>query len=100
MDFIGSLVASPFICIGWIIVGAIAGSLARSLMGSRDASFVSDLILGLIGSFIGGIVAGLLGLGPGPNTRGLELVIVNLVIAVVGAAIVIAIGRAVTGRRA
>lgn len=96
MDFIGSLVASPFICIGWIIVGAIAGSLARSLTGSRDASFVSDLILGLIGAVIGGILAGFLGLGPSPTARGLELVIINLVIATIGAAVLIGLRRAFT----
>ncbi len=96
MDFIGSLVASPFICIGWIIVGAIAGSLARSLTGSRDASFVSDLILGLIGAVVGGIVAGFVGLGPSANARGLELIIINLVIATVGAAILIGLRRTFT----
>lgn len=93
MDFIGDLLASPFICLGWIIVGALAGSLARSLMGSRDASFASDLILGLIGAFIGGIIAGLIGLGPTETDGGLTRVLMNLVIATIGAAILIGIGR-------
>lgn len=93
-DFISGLVASPFICIGWLIVGAIAGAVARNVMGSRNASMVNDIILGLIGAVVGGFVAGLVNLGPRPGTGGIELVIINLVIAIVGAVIVIAIGRA------
>jgi uncharacterized membrane protein YeaQ/YmgE (transglycosylase-associated protein family) len=95
MNFIEGLLASPFICLGWIIVGAIAGSLARSIMGSRDASFVADIILGIAGAIIGGLIAGFLGVGPTEADGGLERVLINLVIATVGAIILIAIRRAV-----
>lgn len=94
MDFIGDILAAPFICIGWIIVGAIAGSLARSIMKSGDQPFLSDLILGIVGAFVGGLIAGILGLGIGENSSGLGLVIVNLGIATAGAIVLI------TGRRA
>ncbi|MBI5668798.1 MAG: GlsB/YeaQ/YmgE family stress response membrane protein [Chloroflexi bacterium] len=94
---IGDIIAAPFICIGWIIVGAIAGAVARQIMGSRDQPFISDLILGLIGAVVGGFVASLLGLYRPDG--GLGLVLVNLVIAIVGAIILIAIGRAIMGRR-
>ena len=98
MDFVADVLASPFICVGWIIVGAIAGALARQLTGAGDRSFLSDMILGLIGAFVGGIIASILGFSrPG---GGIELVIVNLVIAVICAVILIAIGRAITGNRA
>jgi uncharacterized membrane protein YeaQ/YmgE (transglycosylase-associated protein family) len=97
MDFINSLIASPFICIGWIIVGIVAGALARQLMGSPDRSWLSDMILGLIGAFVGGLVANLLGIGRPDG--GIGLVIVNLVIAVIGAVILIAIGRLLTRSR-
>ncbi len=93
MDFISGLIASPFICIGWIIVGIIAGALARRIMGSTNAPFWSDLVLGIIGAIVGGIIAGFVGVGPGPNTAGLELVVVNLIIATIGAIILIAIRR-------
>jgi len=96
MDFIGDILAAPFICLGWVIVGAIAGSLARSVMRSNDASFLSDLILGLAGAFIGGILASILGLGVGDDSSGLGLVIVNLIIATVGAILLIGLRRAVT----
>ncbi len=94
MDFITDLLAAPFICIGWIIVGAIAGALARSIMRSQDKPLLSDIILGIAGAIIGGLLAGLLGMGPGPNTAGLELVLINLVIATVGAIVLIALRRA------
>jgi uncharacterized membrane protein YeaQ/YmgE (transglycosylase-associated protein family) len=64
MDFLSDLISAPFICMGWIIVGAIAGSLARSLMRAQDQPFVADLILGIAGAFVGGLMAGILGLGP------------------------------------
>ncbi len=52
------LTLNPIICIGWIIVGAIAGGLARQLMGSKDQPFINDVVLGLVGSVVGGFVAG------------------------------------------
>lgn len=96
MDFIGDILAAPFICIGWVIVGAIAGSLARTIMKSNDQPFLSDLILGIAGAFVGGLIAGLVGLGPGEDSSGLGLVLVNLVIATVGASILIAGRRALS----
>lgn len=96
MDFINSIVSAPFICIGWIIVGAIAGALARSLMRSQDAPFFMDLVLGIVGAIIGGFLAGLVGVGPSETSSGLELVLINLVIATVGAVVLIAIRRALS----
>jgi uncharacterized membrane protein YeaQ/YmgE (transglycosylase-associated protein family) len=95
MEFIEWLVTSPFICIGWIIVGAIAGGLARSIMGSRDYPLISDVILGIAGAIVGGFIAGFLGI-PSERDSGLTLVLINLVIATLGAAVLIAIRRAVT----
>ena len=96
-NLIGGIIAAPFICIGWIVVGIIAGALARQLTGSRDANFLSDMILGLIGAFVGGLLASLLGFYKPEG--GLELVLVNLVIAIIGAIILIIIGRALSGGR-
>lgn len=96
--FIGGIIAAPFYCIGWIIIGFIAGALARRIMGSTNASFGADVVLGLIGALIGGFVLGLLGFQSG---RVIEpgLGIGSIVTALIGAIIVIAIGRALTGRR-
>jgi uncharacterized membrane protein YeaQ/YmgE (transglycosylase-associated protein family) len=98
MDFIGDILAAPFVCVGWIIIGAIAGALARTILKSPDMSFISDMLLGIVGAFVGGFLAGLVGLAPGADTAGLELVLANLVIATVGAMVLIAIGRMISGR--
>ena len=91
------LTLNPIICVGWIIVGAIAGALARQIMGSKDQPFINDVILGLVGSIIGGFVAGLVGIGRPDG--GLDRVIINLLISIVGAIILIYIGRLIRGRR-
>jgi uncharacterized membrane protein YeaQ/YmgE (transglycosylase-associated protein family) len=96
-DFITGLIASPFYCIGWIIIGFLAGALARRIMGSTNASFVSDIILGLIGSFLGGLILGLLGFNNGTIDVGLG--IGSIITALIGAIVVIFIGRLLTGRR-
>ncbi|MBI1282268.1 MAG: GlsB/YeaQ/YmgE family stress response membrane protein [Anaerolineaceae bacterium] len=82
---------------GWIIVGAIAGAVARQIMGSKDQPFVNDVVLGLVGSIVGGFVAGLLGIARPDG--GLDRVIINLIISIVGAIILIYIGRLIRGRR-
>jgi len=91
------LTLNPLICIGWIIVGAIAGTVARQIMGSKDQPFVNDVVLGLVGSIVGGFVAGLLGIARPDG--GLDRVIINLIISIVGAIILIYIGRLIRGRR-
>jgi uncharacterized membrane protein YeaQ/YmgE (transglycosylase-associated protein family) len=97
MDFIGQIFSSPILCLGWIIVGFIAGAGARRIMGSKNAGCLSDIILGLIGSFVGGVLASWLGLNkPG---AGLELAFVNILIAIGGACVLIALGRIINPRR-
>ncbi len=95
MDFIADVIWSPFVCIGWFIVGAVAGALARQLTGSRDAPFLSDLILGLIGAVVGGFIAGLLDISRPEG--GLTALLVSLVVATLGAVILITIGRTLFG---
>lgn len=92
MDFINSLIAAPFVCIGWVIVGAIAGALANNIMKSSQP-LINDIILGLIGSFIGGILLGVLGIGTPEG--GLQGMLANIVVATLGAIVLIAIARAV-----
>jgi uncharacterized membrane protein YeaQ/YmgE (transglycosylase-associated protein family) len=95
-DLIGALIASPFICMGWLIVGAIAGALARQFMGSKDGGCLSNFLLGVIGAVIGGFIASAMGYNKPDG--GLTLVCVNLILAVVGASVLIGIGRIFGGR--
>ena len=97
-DVIQWIISAPFILLGWIIVGAVAGELARRFTGDSDESFFADLGLGILGAIIGGFVAGLIGVGlPG---GGLALVIANLAIATFGAALLIMMKRAFTSNKA
>lgn len=97
-DTISWLLTSPLICLGWIIVGAIAGALARRLMGAKNYPIVQDIILGILGAIVGGALVSLIGIGGNvfANRGGLELVLVNLVVATIGACILIFIRRALT----
>lgn len=78
----------------WVIVGIIAGALARAVVPSAEGQggWVTDLIVGLIGAVIGGWVFTLVA---GHSMGGW---IGSTVVAFVGAVILLAIVRAVTGR--
>jgi uncharacterized membrane protein YeaQ/YmgE (transglycosylase-associated protein family) len=64
-------------------------------MRTGDEPLISDIILGIAGAFVGGIVAGILGLDPTEDTSGLGEVIINLIVATIGAMILIGIWRAI-----
>jgi uncharacterized membrane protein YeaQ/YmgE (transglycosylase-associated protein family) len=79
--------------IAWLIVGLIAGAIARLLVPGRDPmGWLGTLVLGLVGSLIGGFLADLLAGGD----RDLEAA--GLIGSVVGAVIALLIYRAVGGR--
>ena len=47
--------------IGWLVLGLVAGALARLLVPGRDQlGWVGTLVLGLVGSLLGGFLAELL----------------------------------------
>lgn len=78
----------------WIIFGAIAGWIA-SLVMKTDSSqgTITDIVLGVVGAIIGGFLMGLVGQGgvDGFNLR-------SMVVAVIGAVVVIYVGRMLKGR--
>ncbi len=79
--------------IGWIIVGGIAGALAKLIMpGDDPGGIIVTILIGIAGAFIGGFLAGLIGLGGGGW-------IWSIIIATIGAIILLAIYRAVVGGR-
>jgi len=44
--------------IWWLIIGLIAGALARLIMPGRDPmGIIMTMILGIVGSFVGGLVS-------------------------------------------
>jgi uncharacterized membrane protein YeaQ/YmgE (transglycosylase-associated protein family) len=82
--------------LAWIIVGLIAGWLAGLVMRGGSYGIIGDIILGIVGAIVGGFLAGALFGVPDP-VSGFNLS--TILIAFLGAVIVIAIARALTGRR-
>jgi len=79
--------------IAWLILGLIAGFVASKLMGGGGYGLVGDIIVGIIGALLGGFLFGLItGRSDGYNSLDLG--------SIVGAMILIAILRAVSGNRA
>lgn len=80
--------------IAWIIVGAIAGFIANRVMGSSDG-VVMTVILGILGGLVGGfLAANVLKVG---SVNGINLE--SIVIATIGAIIVVFVAGFVTGQR-
>ncbi len=74
----------------WLVVGLIAGFLASLVMRGGGYGIAGDIIVGIVGAFIGGFLASLLGIGAGG-------LIGTIIIAFIGACILIAILRLVAG---
>jgi len=73
--------------IGWIVLGLVAGFLARMLHPGNDTmGIISTIALGVLGSLLGGGVAYLLRLGTSPYEPG------GWVLATVGAIVLLAFG--------
>lgn len=82
--------------LGWIlsiVIGAFAGWIAEQMMRSNQG-LLMNIILGILGAVVGNFLATLIF---GATLGG---IVGQLVIAVVGACLLIAIGRAIRGRRA
>lgn len=81
--------------LSWIIIGIIAGWLTGLIMKGGGYGIFGDMILGVVGALVGGFLAGAL-FGVQAPLTGFSLS--TLVIAVLGAILVVAIVRALPGR--
>ncbi len=79
----------------WILFGALAGWIASKIM-KTDAQMgaVANIIVGIIGAFVGGFLFRML---TGTAVEGFNLV--SLIVAIIGAVILLAIVKAFTSRR-
>lgn len=78
----------------WLLIGVVAGALARLLVPGRDPMGVGGtLLLGLVGSLLGGFLGDLLDKG------NKDISPAGLIGSVIGAIIVLLIYRATVGRR-
>ncbi len=82
--------------LSWIIVGLVAGWLASQVMRGGGYGLIGDIIVGIVGAVIGGFLAATFLKMPNA-VSGINLT--SILVAFVGAVILIAILRMVQGRR-
>ncbi|HLW60792.1 MAG TPA: GlsB/YeaQ/YmgE family stress response membrane protein [bacterium] len=81
--------------LAWIIVGIIAGWLAKKVIpGEGPGGVLGDLVIGVIGALVGGWIFNYFG---HPGATGVN--IGSIVVAFVGAVVVLWLMRLVFGRR-
>ncbi len=79
--------------LAWIVLGVVAGFIASKLVNKSGGGLVFDLVLGIVGAVVGGFLFNQFGEG---GVSGLNLY--SLMVAVVGAVVVLVIYHAVSGR--
>ena len=82
--------------LSWLIVGLIAGWLASQVMKGGGSGLVGDIVVGIVGAMIGGFLAGTL-LGIPNAVNGVNLS--SIIVAFLGAVVLIAILRMISGRK-
>lgn len=80
----------------WLLVGALAGWIGSMIM-KTDAQMgaIANIVVGIIGAFLGGWVVGLFGVEVADGA----LSIPSILTAILGAVILLAIVKAVSGRK-
>lgn len=80
--------------LGWIVFGLIAGAIAKLIMPGNDpGGCIITMAIGVVGALLGGWIATLLGFG---GITGFDFR--SMIIAILGAIVLLAIYRAVRGR--
>jgi len=82
--------------LAWLVVGLIAGWLASQVMRGGGYGLIGDIIVGAVGAVIGGFLAANL-LNMPDAVNGIN--VTSILVAFVGAVILIALLRMVSGRR-
>jgi uncharacterized membrane protein YeaQ/YmgE (transglycosylase-associated protein family) len=86
------MILTPGGVLSWIVVGIVAGWLAGQVMKGGGYGILGDMIVGLVGAMVGGFLVGFF-------VHGVEGFWGSIVVAFVGACAMIAVVRAVSGRK-
>ncbi len=81
--------------IGWIILGLIAGFIASKIVNKSGSGIVIDIVLGVVGAVVGGFLFNTFG---AVGVTGFN--IYSMIVAVVGAVVVLWLYHMIIGRRA
>ena len=79
--------------LAWIVLGLIAGFIGSKIVNKTGEGLVMDIVLGVIGAVVGGFLFNQFG---SAGVTGLNLW--SLLVAVIGAVVVLIIYHAITGR--
>ena len=80
--------------VSWIILGLIAGFIGSKIVDRQGQGFWLDIALGIVGALVGGFLFSLFGVS---GVTGLN--IYSMIVAVVGAIVVMLIYNTLSGRR-
>lgn len=80
--------------IAWLVLGLIAGFIASKIYVGTGQGVVLDIVLGIVGALVGGFLFSLLGAAPVTGFN-----IYSMVVAIVGAIVVLWIYHTFLGRR-
>ena len=81
--------------IGWLVLGLIAGFIASRIVNRAGEGFILDIVLGIVGALVGGFLFSLFGAS---GVTGLNLY--SLLVAIVGAIVVLVVYHAIVRRNA
>ena len=80
--------------LGWILFGLIAGFVASRIVNRQGEGCLINVALGLVGAVVGGFIFARLG---GASVTGFN--IYSMLVAIIGAIVVLVVYHAITGRR-
>jgi len=81
--------------LAWVVLGLIAGFIGSKLVNKTGEGVILDVVLGVVGAVVGGWLFSTFG---AHGVTGVNLY--SLVVAVIGAVLVLVLYHAATGRRA
>lgn len=82
--------------LGWILLGLIAGAIAKTIMpGDDPGGILGTIVIGIIGAILGGFIASALNVGDLDSFFDIG----TWVIAIGGALLLLGIWRVIAGRR-
>jgi len=80
--------------ISWIILGVIAGFLGSKIVNKTGQGLIMDIVLGIVGAIVGGLIFSAFG---ATGVTGLN--IWSLIVAVIGAVVVLWAYHQISGKR-
>jgi len=83
--------------IGWIVLGLLAGAIAKAILpGDDPGGIIVTMLIGIVGAIVGGFIASALGIGDLDEFFDIG----TWIIAILGSLLLLVAYRAIAGRRA